>query len=92
MTIEECKQGIQELQESFDHRSQQVKELREKNKFEKDPRLVNLRLKQIQLHTERMEATSELLSKYVKRLSELEKKLKEVEIENDKRTETGKED
>ena len=92
MTIEECKQGIQELQESFDHRSQQVQELREKNKFEKDPRLVNLRLKQIQLHTERMEATSELLSKYVKRLSELEKKLKEVEIENDERTETGKED
>lgn len=92
MTIEECKQGIQELQESFDHRSQQVKELREKNKFEKDPRLVNLRLKQIQLHTERMEVTSELLSKYVKRLSELEKKLKEVEIENDERTETGKED
>ena len=92
MTIEECKQGVQELQESFDHRSQQVKDLREKNKFEKDPRLVNLRLKQIQLHTERMEATSELLSKYVKRLSELEKKLKEVEIENDKRTETGKED
>ena len=92
MTIEECKQGIQELQESFDHRSQQVKDLREKNKFEKDPRLVNLRLKQIQLHTERMEATSELLSKYVKRLSELEKKLKEVEIENDERTETGKED
>lgn len=92
MTIEECKQGIQELQESFDHRSQQVKDLREKNKFEKDPRLVNLRLKQIQLHTERMEVTSELLSKYVKRLSELEKKLKEVEIENDKRTETGKED
>ena len=92
MTIEECKQGIQELQESFDHRSQQVQELREKNKFEKDPRLVNLRLKQIQLHTERMEVTSELLSKYVKRLSELEKKLKEVEIENDERTETGKED
>lgn len=92
MTIEECKQGIQELQESFDHRNQQVKDLREKNKFEKDPRLVNLRLKQIQLHTERMEATSELLSKYVKRLSELEKKLKEVEIENDERTETGKED
>lgn len=92
MTIEECKQGIQELQESFDYRSQQVQELQEKNKFEKDPRLFNLRLKQIQLHTERMEVTSELLGKYVKRLSELEKKLKEVEIENDERTEIGKED